>query len=64
MTLFYEEPFGKLYQGHVLDILKQLPCESVDMCITSPPYWGLRSYKTEPQIWGGMRIVNMNREKR
>ena len=23
------------------------------MCVTSPPYWGFRSYGTEPQIWGG-----------
>ena len=23
------------------------------MCITSPPYWGLRDYGTEGQIWGG-----------
>jgi DNA modification methylase len=21
--------------------------------MTSPPYWGLRAYRTEPQIWGG-----------
>ena len=21
--------------------------------MTSPPYWGLRTYKTEPQIWDG-----------
>src|SRR6185369_8351116 len=25
--------------------------ESVNCCVTSPPYWGLRSYKTEPQVW-------------
>lgn len=33
-----------IYQGHVLDRLKQLPSESVQMCVTSPPYWGLRAY--------------------
>lgn len=42
----------KLYQGHALEVLKTLPDESVDMCMTSPPYWGLRSYKTEPIDWG------------
>ena len=27
-----------LYKGDVLEILKQLPSESVDMIVTSPPY--------------------------
>ncbi|MBF0395762.1 MAG: site-specific DNA-methyltransferase [Desulfobacterales bacterium] len=30
-----------------------MPDESIDCCITSPPYWGLRCYGTELQIWGG-----------
>lgn len=30
--------------GDVRDVLKKLPSDSVDCCITSPPYWGLRSY--------------------
>jgi len=30
--------------------LKELPSESVDMCITSPPYWGLRDYGVENQL--------------
>lgn len=42
-----------LYVGHVLQTLRKLPSESVQCCVTSPPYWGLRSYGTEPQIWGG-----------
>jgi DNA modification methylase len=39
--------------GHVLDRLRAMPSESVHMCVTSPPYYGLRSYGTEPQVWGG-----------
>jgi DNA modification methylase len=39
--------------GHVLDRLKDIPDGSVQTCVTSPPYWGLRSYSTEPKIWGG-----------
>lgn len=42
-----------LLQGHVLDKLAELPAESVQCVVTSPPYWGLRSYGTEPQVWGG-----------
>lgn len=28
--------------GDALDVLRTLPAESVDCCVTSPPYWGLR----------------------
>lgn len=44
---------NKIHQGHVLEVLSKLPNDSVDMAITSPPYWGLRSYDGEHQIWGG-----------
>jgi DNA modification methylase len=40
-------------QGHVLDLLRQLPDESVHAVVTSPPYWGLRDYGLPPQVWGG-----------
>lgn len=50
--IFYREPNAILYCGHVLDVLKDMPDESVDCVMTSPPYWGLRTYKTEPIVWG------------
>jgi DNA modification methylase len=31
--------------------MKTLPEHSVDMVMTSPPYYGLRAYKAEPLIW-------------
>jgi site-specific DNA-methyltransferase (cytosine-N4-specific) len=37
--------------GHVLEVLAKIPNESIDMLITSPPYWGLRNYNTNPQLW-------------
>ncbi len=33
--------------GDSLDVLGKLPDESVDFCMTSPPYWGKREYETE-----------------
>jgi DNA modification methylase len=39
-----------LLQGHCLDVLKTLPEESVQTCITSPPYFGLRDYGCGGQI--------------
>ncbi len=31
-------------KGNSLDVLKAMPDQSIDMCITSPPYWGQRQY--------------------
>lgn len=42
---------NKIYTGNALEVLKTLPECSVNMCITSPPYWRLRDYKTNPAIW-------------
>jgi site-specific DNA-methyltransferase (cytosine-N4-specific) len=42
---------NKIIVGHALDVLKTLPSESVDCVVTSPPYWGLRDYHTEPVEW-------------
>ena len=30
--------------GNALDVLTSLPQDSVDCCMTSPPYWGHRQY--------------------
>lgn len=40
----------KLYQGDVFDVLKRLPEKSVQMVVTSPPYWGLRDYQVDNQL--------------
>ena len=41
----------RLLQGHVTEVLRSLPAESVHCVVTSPPYYGLRAYGTEPQVW-------------
>lgn len=41
---------NKILQGDVLEQLALIPDESVHMCVTSPPYWGLRDYHNENQI--------------
>ncbi len=43
----------KILCGDVLQQLRTLPDESVNCCVTSPPYWGLRDYQIPPQVWGG-----------
>src|SRR3990167_4636069 len=43
-----------LYNMDVMKALKQIPDESIDMQITSPPYYGLRDYGKETEsIWDG-----------
>lgn len=42
---------NSILQGDALAGLRTLPDESVDMCMTSPPYWRLRDYGTAPLIW-------------
>ena len=45
------EPFiDTVLCGDSLEILRTLPNESVQMCITSPPYYGLRDYGVSGQI--------------
>lgn len=41
---------GQIIIADALNGLKQLPDESVDMCVTSPPYYGLRDYGASGQI--------------
>jgi DNA modification methylase len=41
---------NNIFQGDCLEILKMIPDCSVDCCITSPPYYGLRDYGVDGQI--------------
>lgn len=41
----------RIVNADVLAGLAQLPDESVHMCVTSPPYFGLRDYGIPPQVW-------------
>lgn len=51
MRPYAEGPGWVLYHGHVLDVLRTLPDESVHCVVTSPPYWGLRDYGVPPVEW-------------
>lgn len=45
-----ENYLNKIIQGDCLEVLKTLPSESVDMLMTSPPYWALRDYGVSQQL--------------
>jgi DNA modification methylase len=46
---WYADDSVTLYQGDALDVLRTLPTGSVNCCVTSPPYYGLRDYGTPGQ---------------
>jgi len=49
-----KEMRGTFIQGNARDVLREtITPESVDVCITSPPYWTLRDYGEMDYVWGG-----------
>lgn len=43
-------PEVRVVTGDSRELLRDLPSESVQCCVTSPPYWGLRDYDHPAQI--------------
>lgn len=56
-----------IIQGDCLEVLKTLPDNSIDCCVTSPPYYGLRDYGTGEWVGGDPdcdHIANPNATKK
>jgi DNA modification methylase len=47
---YYQDEAVTLWHGDSLAILRDLPSGSVDCCVTSPPYFGLRDYGVDGQL--------------
>jgi len=45
MTLYWQSNLGSLYLGDSLKVLSSFEDESLDCCMTSPPYWMKRDYE-------------------
>jgi site-specific DNA-methyltransferase (adenine-specific) len=43
---------NKIYQGDCLEVMKDIPDNSVDLTVTSPPYDNLRTYNGNNALWG------------
>lgn len=43
-------PRNKIIHGDALEVLRGMPDEFVNCCVTSPPYWGLRDYGVPGQL--------------
>lgn len=54
----------KVINGDCLEVLKTLPDESIDCCVTSPPYYGLRDYGTGAWIGGDPNCPHYRTTKR
>lgn len=50
--------------GDCLEVLKMLPADSVQTCVTSPPYWGLRDYGIPPRHWSDGSVCAFGLEPR
>ncbi len=53
----------KILQGNCLDRLRDLPEKSVNTCVTSPPYWGLRDYGTGEWVGGDPNCSHSGKSK-
>jgi DNA modification methylase len=49
VSAYYKDEQIELILGDALEVLRELPDESVDCVVTSPPYFGLRSYEADGQ---------------
>lgn len=53
-----EEITNSILKGNSLSVLKKIPDNSIDVCMTSPPYYGLRNYETKNEVWDGNTSCN------
>ena len=54
---------GQIIIADALEGLHHLESETCDMCVTSPPYYGLRDYGVEGQI-GQEAVANIEKMKK
>lgn len=52
-----------LLHGHAIDVLKTLPANSVQVCVTSSPYYLQRWYGTNPVAWSDGEKCELGWEK-
>lgn len=50
-------------RGGALNVMQTFPDQSINMCVTSPPYWGLRDYQTNPVKWNDGWCGELGAEK-
>jgi DNA modification methylase len=61
-VIFIDDLDFHLHVGDALDVLREMPDESVHCVVTSPPYWGLRDYGTGSWTGGDPDCDHLVRE--
>lgn len=56
MKPYYQSDSATVYCADVLEALREMPDESVHCCVTSPPYWNLRSYLPDDHADKGREV--------
>jgi len=56
MKMNYMKHIPTILQGDVIEKMKDLADESIDLIVTSPPYWGQRDYDDDDQ-WGSEELI-------
>jgi len=47
-------PINKIICGDAIEVMRTFPADSIDLVVTSPPYWGLRDFGPACiRVWGG-----------
>lgn len=59
MSSYWSSDGLMVYQGNALDVLKELPAESIHVCCTSPPYLQQRAYPCKLVDWPPVRYMPM-----
>ena len=54
---------NQILQGDCLEVLKEIPDGTVNCCVTSPPYYGLRDYGTGTWVGGDPSCPHMRLSK-
>lgn len=44
---------NRVINGNSVELIKDFPDNTFDMCITSPPYWNMRDYCNPLTVWDG-----------
>jgi site-specific DNA-methyltransferase (adenine-specific) len=57
----FEPPMDCVVTGDAYDLMRQMPPHSVDLIITSPPYWGHRTYH-QSHNWEILREWSLTRK--
>ena len=50
MVPYHTGQSAEIHHGDCLEVLRGMDSESVNCCVTSPPYWGLRDYGEDGQL--------------